>query len=429
MSMSLSICMDVPFVLTFPSAVTHLAAAWPLVASESLVANHYYMRSGLVRKAELHTTLEPFEHGFCPEAYVATISSEQDRDSFIDRAGSLAKRGGIWVVKRGDSSNARDMLVFGADEKLRESANRGVAVDDFCSSAAASGEARVRELLEKLPADEKRPWIIQKYIERPLLINRKKFHLRATVLAVGRLKVYLHTQMMALTASKPYNTSDLDDITSHASNHSVQDRFGNVHTCESCLLKELHEKVGNVPAIRKDACRLLGDRPTSIYVSGYGWHHTASDPFTQQVASFDKEEFGTSWSSDVWGEVLRIVRVIFHAATHSIDKTKQNKQGRIFFPLSSCFELFGVDIMLDTDGRVWLLEVNCDPDFSVFGDQHRDVAQRIMDDALSLAIDPMFPPGNPKPESGNGFKLAFELLSKAGQSKQDETDGQTEQRS
>lgn len=379
------------------------------------MANHYYMRAGLVRKAELHTTLQPFEHGFCPEAHVALISSNAEKGIFIEKARSLAQRGGMWVVKRGDSSNAKDMLVFGADESLRQSANRGVAVDTFCAKTVAHGEERVRKLLESLPGDEKRPWLIQKYIERPLLINQRKFHLRATVLAVGRLKVYLHTQMIALTASKPYTTSNLEDLASHASNHSVQDRLGDTSACDSCLLSELHSKVENTPAIRKDACRLLGDRPTSIYISGYGWHHTASDPFTQKVASFDKKEFGSSWSSDIWGEVLRIVRVIFHAATHSKEKSKEKKQGRIFFPLSSCFELFGVDIMLDRDGRVWLLEVNCDPDFKVFGEEHRAVARRIVDDALALAIDPVFKPQFPASisESGNGFKLAFELLVEA----------------
>uniref|UniRef100_A0A7S1ENG5 Tubulin--tyrosine ligase-like protein 9 n=1 Tax=Hemiselmis andersenii TaxID=464988 RepID=A0A7S1ENG5_HEMAN len=301
------------------------------------------------------------------------------------------------------------MLIVGSDYSLSMSMNKGAAVDKFCDEAAARGEQRVRDLMQGVSGEPRRPWMIQKYIERPLLVDQRKFHLRATVLAVGRLKVYLHTQMVALTASRPYSTTNLEDLAAHASNHSVQERVGDAKASEegTCLLRDLHHRVDTTPAILRTACRLHGEKPDSIYVSGYGWHHTSSDPSGhKRDASFDPQEFGSSWACDVWGEALRIVRVIFHAATHSKDATK--KQARIFFPLPSCFELFGVDIMLDLDGRVWLLEVNCDPDFKVFGDAHKGVAQRIVDDALALAIDPVFPPPSEAGPRPNGFRLAFE---------------------
>lgn len=34
-----------------------------------------------------------------------------------------------------------------------------------------------------------------------------------------------------------------------------------------------------------------------------------------------------------------------------------------FFPLPGCFELFGFDLMVDADWRLWLLEANAEPDF------------------------------------------------------------------
>jgi hypothetical protein len=60
---------------------------------------------------------------------------------------------------------------------------------------------------------------------------------------------------------------------------------------------------------------------------------------------------------------------------------------------------------------IFRVQVNCDPDFKVFGEKHQPVAQRIMQDVLSLAVDPLFPPRNPQvPQSEpNGFRLAFDL--------------------
>lgn len=44
-----------------------------------------------------------------------------------------------------------------------------------------------------------------RYISRPLLINRRKFHIRAYVLCVGSLSVYVYSESLALFAGKEYD--------------------------------------------------------------------------------------------------------------------------------------------------------------------------------------------------------------------------------
>jgi hypothetical protein len=40
----------------------------------------------------------------------------------------------------------------------------------------------------RLGSGEQVEWVLQKYVEKPLLVNKKKFHLRVHVLAVGRYR-------------------------------------------------------------------------------------------------------------------------------------------------------------------------------------------------------------------------------------------------
>jgi hypothetical protein len=57
-----------------------------------------------------------------------------------------------------------------------------------CSSACAARRSQYStSFTTRLWAQVE--WVLQKYVEKPLLVNKKKFHLRVHVLAVGRFVV------------------------------------------------------------------------------------------------------------------------------------------------------------------------------------------------------------------------------------------------
>ena len=48
--------------------------------------------------------------------------------------------------------------------------------------------------------EDLREWVLQRYIERPLLVGGRKFHLRAYALCVGSLSAYVFSEGLALFA-------------------------------------------------------------------------------------------------------------------------------------------------------------------------------------------------------------------------------------
>jgi hypothetical protein len=69
-------------------------------------------------------------------------------------------------------------------------------------------------------------------------------------------------------------------------------------------------------------------------------------------------------------------------------KNKINKKQRQF-----CYVILGYDFMIDSDMKVWLIEVNKNPGlFYEFSKVYSELSPRLIDDALKLTVDEIFKP-------------------------------------
>ena len=66
-----------------------------------------------------------------------------------------------------------------------------------------------------------RDWVVQKYIEKPLLYNGRKFDIRVWVLVTADFKIYMYRQGYLRTSSGKYTTSDQNNMV-HLTNHCFQ---------------------------------------------------------------------------------------------------------------------------------------------------------------------------------------------------------------
>ena len=77
-----------------------------------------------------------------------------------------------------------------------------------------------------------------------------------------------------------------------------------------------------------------------------------------------------------------------------------------------------MDVMFDENLRCWLLEFNALPGLDTLDDDQREV---LLDDVISLAVDPLQPPANPPPahassgtsEGSEAFENGFIGVSEA----------------
>lgn len=244
-------------------------------------------------------------------------------------------------------------------------------------------------------ASQLRHFVIQEYIRSPLLVdpvsstdadslaintsnklkldhevssNARKFHLRAYVLCVAGLAVYLHDDMLALFAPLPYQ---------EPTESSVRDL--RCHLTNTCLQEDGLLAVGNDARPKEENVFLWSDLAGS----------SSRDPGAAPCGS------SSTLSPDMIEEVRRkaakVIGSCFEAAA---------KAGSIHWQMwPNAFEVFGVDLLVgyddkvagvgsDRELKVWLLEVNAQPDFAQTGVRLSAVIDRLFERVCEIAVLP-----------------------------------------
>ena len=340
-------------------------------SSKDLRVSAIYVKCGLVRKADMHFWFERYQKRCgeartvlqnVPEAKILEVEEEevpffgfrsthrhtagpivtdspsacpQDIEASIEEVRSmLAEKGGRWILKASTGNAGEDLVVF----------------DDV---ETVGGLLRTRGVGHI--------WVVQKYIENPLLLRGRKFHLRVHVLAMNAVEVHLHSDVIALLSTVPYESAAMSDSWAHLTNHCVQVEHPEYDESTSIVLLE-------------ELTRVL--------------------------------EEGGLVPEEAEARVAQL-KVDLKSLTKAIFEAIQKAPPVAWFPFDNCFEVFGVDMMLDTDWKLWLLEVNAGPDFETFGAQNTDRCEAFLRDTLRLAVDPYLA-GADKDTNESGYELCYE---------------------
>ncbi|KAI4887667.1 hypothetical protein NFI96_001567 [Prochilodus magdalenae] len=179
------------------------------------------------------------------------------------------------------------------------------------------------------------PVIIQKYISSPLLISGYKFDLRIYVCVKSfcPLTIYMHQEGLVRFATEKYNLTSLDNLFSHLTNTSIN-KFGPFYTTDK-------ERVGQ----------------------GCKW---TLSKFRSFLHSQGINELL------LWQKISNIVTLTLLTMAPSIPSRP------------NCLELFGFDILIDSNFKPWLLEVNYSPALSLDCPADVMVKKGLINDLIDL---------------------------------------------
>jgi len=303
-----------------------------------------------------------------------------------------------------------------------------------CNSSCGRGiKLLPRNVSAKVQARlESKNGVIQRYIERPLLINGYKFDLRLYVVVTSfdPLKVYLFDEGLVRLATERYTLSSktLRRRTMHLTNYAVNKKSAAyVRNCDSqatsvCgseLRRELHSPSPDPeeePDAEDDAATYDGTDEadlTDVFNDSEEEAEDAVDETPKAEPSTGGEKPASDGrSTSKWSlKDLRehfdaegidydmvmsqikdtIIKTLIAAETPIVSAWHNganyrgaNRSWRPVGPNQTCFELFGFDVLLDETLRPWLLEVNTCPSLSSSSPLDKRLKTQLVTDMLTL---------------------------------------------
>jgi len=220
----------------------------------------------------------------------------------------------IWIIKPAGKSRGRGIKCMNDEQEILEYTTRAESA-----------------------------WIVQKYIENPLIVERKKFDIRQWVIVSNTepLTVWFYSECYVRFCGADYDENNLKNKIIHLSNNSIQKKGKNFKTAD---------------------------------IEGLMWH-------SDQFAEYFKE---TTGSDDPWFKKIQPgMKEAVKSSMISVQNILSNRK--------SSFELFGYDFMVDADYNTWLIEVNSSPDFSYSTPITKKLVKEASKSYVNIIVSEKFP--------------------------------------
>lgn len=182
-------------------------------------------------------------------------------------------------------------------------------------------------------------WLVQRYVANPMLVDGRKFDVRAFALVTHDLRVFWFEDWIVRTCSELFDMRDVSNRTAHISNHCVQTQSAK-----------------------------------------FGAFEEGNEMFAADFLDFLRRDAGRDAGARLHASVVAQMR---RAVARTVACVIDAMGGGDAY---DAFQVLGYDFMPDENGKVWLLEVNGSPAAA------ERMTPRIAEDLVELAVDAKFPP-------------------------------------
>ncbi|XP_063977269.1 tubulin glycylase 3A-like isoform X2 [Diachasmimorpha longicaudata] len=220
----------------------------------------------------------------------------------------------VWILKPGNKSRGRGIVLINK-------------IEDVVAKVNPANKSDTR-------------YVVQKYIERPLLIHNTKFDIRQwfIVTCAQPLTLWMYRESYLRFCSQEFRLKDLHESV-HLSNHAVQ-----------CKYKNSTERSSALP-------------PDNM------WDATTFKHFLRS------QGHNSAWDELIYPGMKQGLVGSLLASQEAMDRRKNS------------FELYGADFMVMEDFSVWLIEINSHPDMSYSTSVTSRLCKQVMEDTVKVIVD------------------------------------------
>lgn len=256
---------------------------------------------------------------------------------------------------------------------------------------------RLEEILALVDSDRaltESKWVVQKYVECPLLVHGTKFDIRQWFLITdwNPLTVWFYSECYLRFSTQPYSTNTLDRSdkrekctiyfhfstfqcmfnTYHLNGLTSVIFISSVHLCNTSIQKHFQPSSERHPAVPVENM----------------WSCSQFRAYLQQQGR------GAEWES-----------VVVTGMQQAVVRTLQTAQDLVE-PRKASFELYGADFVLGRDLKPWLLEINASPTMACSTSVTARLCPAVQLDILRVVLDRRT---DPSAYTG-GFQLIFKQV-------------------
>ena len=192
----------------------------------------------------------------------------------------------------------------------------------------------LKELIKKSKDEKEIPDLLSRYLDKPHLINKKKYDLRIYVLVASfsPLRIYLYYNGLVRFATEEYQQGNYDNIYIHITNYSINKNNENYKSNQKSN-NEIENNEENINNEEDDSSK---------------WSLV-------EYRNYFKKLGLNNIMDNIWKQIEDII------IKSLITVSKENCQEISINKNYSLFELYGYDILIDESFKAWLLEVNVNP--------------------------------------------------------------------